>query len=162
MDERPKTFGRRRSLRLKDFDYRLPGPYHVVFGTFNRQPLLCAASLRDALAAELARVATVMSTTVYAYCFMPDHAHLLVSLPGGMELSRFVQRFKGCSTRVFWRHGGTGGLWQRGFYDHIVRAEEDVRGLARYILSNPVRRGLVEDLRHYVGGGSLVFPLEEL
>ncbi|HRR38964.1 MAG: transposase [Candidatus Bipolaricaulis sp.] len=158
----PKTFRRRRSLRLEGFDYRYPGPYHVVLGTFQRQPLLATAPLIEALVGELAAVATAMGATVYAYCFMPDHAHLLVALPGGVYLSQFVQEFKGRSTRVFWHHGGTGRLWQRGFYDHILRAEEDVHAMARYIMANPVRRGLVQDFREYVGSGSLVFRRDDL
>ncbi len=111
---------------------------------------------------ELAAVASATGTTVYAYCFMPDHAHLLVALPGGVHLSRFVQAFKGRSTRAFWEHGGSGRLWQRGFYDHVLRAEEDVREMARYIVANPVRRGLVQDFREYGGSGSLAFPLDDL
>jgi len=40
-------------------------------------------------------------------------------------------------------------LWQRGFYDHALRKEEDVQKVAEYIVNNPVRMGLVEDWRNY-------------
>jgi REP element-mobilizing transposase RayT len=79
-----------------------------------------------------------------------------------MDLVEFVRRFKGRSTRVFWQHGGKGKLWQRGFYDHILRAEEGLPEVARYILANPVRAGLAQDFRTYFGSGSFVFRLEDL
>jgi len=162
MEERPKTFGKRRSLRLTGFNYRSPGPYHVTIGTLDRRPLLTAIPLIQALVAELTAAAIATGTTVYAYCFMPEHAHLLVGLSGETHLSRFIQRFKGQSTRAFWQHGEAGRLWQRGFYDHVLRSEEDLRETVRYIVANPVRRGLVQDFRDYPGAGSLVFSSDDL
>jgi hypothetical protein len=43
----------------------------------------------------------------------------------------------------------TGALWQPGFHDHAVRAEEDLRALARYVIQNPVRAGLATSVRQY-------------
>ena len=161
MEGRPKSFGKRRSLRLRTFDYRSPGPYHVTVGTFRRQPLL-TAQLVEGVSLDLATVARETGTAVYAYCFMPDHAHLLVSLSGEQDLLGFVHRFKGRSTRTFWRCGGRGKLWQRSFHDHVLRSDEDLQAIARYIIANPVRRGLVQDVRDYPGVGSLVFSLDDL
>jgi len=149
-------------LRLPGFDYRHPGPYHVTIGTYKRQPFLTSSELVAALREELASLAALAGVQVYAYCFMPDHLHLLLVLSGKMDLVEFVRRFKGRSTRIFWQHGGKGKLWQRGFYDHILRQEEDLREVARYILGNAVRAGLVQDFRAYQGSGSFVFRLEDL
>ena len=60
-------------------------------------------------------------------------------------------------TRLAWQHGHPGALWQRRFYDHFLRSEESVEATARYILSNPVRQGLVildevEVYRYGAGG----------
>jgi hypothetical protein len=41
-------------------------------------------------------------------------------------------------------------LWQRAFYDHALRKDEDVRQIARYIIANPLRRGLVKDVGDYL------------
>ena len=77
---------------------------------------------------------------------MPDHLHLAVSPePQKDDLSRLLQRFKSFTTRLAWQHGYRGALWQRSYYDHIARGEEDVIALCQYILSNPVRQGLVTD-----------------
>jgi hypothetical protein len=42
-----------------------------------------------------------------------------------------------------------GRVWQDGFFDHAVRRDEDVRTIARYIVSNPLRAGLVSNLGDY-------------
>ncbi len=100
---------------------------------------------------------------VYAYCFMPDHVHLLLSpAENGRDPIAFVQGYKSRSTHIYWGEGGTGKLWQRSFYDHILRKHEDVKKIARYIFGNPVRKGLVEDYRSYPFSGSLVFNKEDL
>lgn len=99
---------------------------------------------------------------LYAYCFMPDHVHLLLRSEEGRDPIRFVQAYKGKSTRTYWEVGGRGKLWQRGFYDHILRQEEDVRQVARYILENPIRKRMVESLVEYPFSGSFVFDKDEL
>ena len=100
---------------------------------------------------------------VYAYCFMPDHVHLLLApTEGGHDPISFIQRYKSKSTRTYWETGGKGKLWQRGFYDHVLRKDEDIKKITRYILENPVRKGLVDDYRTYQFSGSLIFRQEDL
>ncbi len=50
-------------------------------------------------------------------------------------------------------------MWQRSFFDHALRREEDLRKAAEYVLNNPVRDGLVEDRRDYPLCGSFEFDL---
>ena len=52
-----------------------------------------------------------------------------------------------------WNHGIRGKLWQKGYYDHIVRREEDLRKITEYILANPVRKGLIDDYTAYEFNG---------
>ncbi len=40
-------------------------------------------------------------------------------------------------------------MWQKGFHDHAIREEEDLRAVARYVVANPVRAGLVQSVRDY-------------
>ena len=56
----------------------------------------------------------------------------------------------------------TDPLWQDSYYDRVVRAEEDLGGIARYIIENPVRAGLVKSPLEYPFVGSTVWPLKEL
>lgn len=81
---------------------------------------------------------------VFTYCLMPDHLHFLVSPKAdGISVLRFTDGYKGKATNRSWKAGWRGKLWQPRFYDHMVRAEEDLHEIARYILNNPVRRNLV-------------------
>ena len=84
--------------------------------------------------------------TVYAYCLMPDHLHFLVSPNAdGVSALRFTEEYKGKATNLSWTLGWHGKLWQPRYYDHIVRREESLLAIAKYILDNPVRRMLVKE-----------------
>ena len=45
--------------------------------------------------------------------------------------------------------GRVSPVWQRGFYDHAIRREENLRNVARYIVANPLRAGLVQQIGDY-------------
>ena len=61
-----------------------------------------------------------------------------------------VNRLKSASAREANRKlGRTGALWQKGFYDHGLRSEEDVVAIARYIVANPIRAGMVARVGDY-------------
>ena len=53
-------------------------------------------------------------------------------------------------------------LWQDGFYDHVLRREEDSLAIAAYIVANPVRAGLVKSVTEYPYSGSALYSLHEL
>ena len=99
---------------------------------------------------------------ILAYCFMPDHLHLLAA--GTSETSdarRFVDLGKQLSAYEY--HQATGArLWQRLSWDRVLRADDDTAAVMRYLLLNPVRAGLVERPLDYGGSGSLVFDRDEL
>ena len=80
---------------------------------------------------------------------MPDHIHWLIELKKG-TLENVMQRFKSRSARaVNQARGSSGRLWQTGFHDRALRREENVLAVARYIIANPLRAGLVERVRDY-------------
>ena len=84
-----------------------------------------------------------------AWVVMPDHLHWLVSLQKG-TLANLMKRMKSRSAihlnRI--RHSKA-AVWQRGYHDHALRKEEDVKSVARYIVANPLRAGLVEKIGDY-------------
>jgi putative transposase len=106
----------------------------------------CIRVLRDAAGKHKARV--------YAYCFMPDHLHLLVH--GGVRtfLPDLMHDFKQVTGSMFAKATGA-KLWQDGYYDHVVRSEEGVHRVARYIAANPVRAGLALNAADYPHIGSI-------
>jgi putative transposase len=79
-----------------------------------------------------------------AYVLMPDHLHWLMSLGGVRSLSTVVGGVKSTSAH----HLGH-CIWQPGFHDHALRQEEDLVDVARYVVANPLRAGLVKSLRDY-------------
>ena len=63
----------------------------------------------------------------------------------------------------FWHsQTGRGRLWQDGYYDRILRDDEQTIVVARYILENPVRAGLVEGFDEYPYSGSTKYTINEL
>lgn len=81
---------------------------------------------------------------------MPDHAHWLIQLGDNANLAACVNRFKGSSTRSIRTLFGSGRVvWQRGYYDHARRKDELVETVARYIVANPLRAGLVTSVGDY-------------
>ncbi len=85
-----------------------------------------------------------------AYVIMPDHFHWLVQLGETANLSTSVGRVKSMSARIINKRLKRGGrLWQDGFHDHAVRKDEDLVHLARYVVANPLRAGLVATIRDY-------------
>ncbi len=97
-----------------------------------------------------------------AYCFMPDHLHLLVA--GCSEQSdgrRFIKLAKQFSGYAYSRsHNET--LWQRYAYEHVLRSEDQTLPVARYILENPIRAGLAVSPAEYPFSGSTVHPKEAI
>jgi putative transposase len=92
------------------------------------------------------------SVQVPAYCFMPDHLHLLVVVPEGVWLQEFVRQFKQRSGYAL-KKATSAFAWQISYYDHVLRKEEALLDVARYIWDNPVKEGLVDDPRDFPFSG---------
>ncbi|MFO8084248.1 MAG: transposase [Desulfobacterales bacterium] len=81
---------------------------------------------------------------------MPDHLHWLLVLGRQKTLSDVVKLLKGRTARKMnLSLNRKGKLWQRAYYDHALRKDEDVRKLARYIVANPLRAGIVNKIGDY-------------
>ena len=78
-----------------------------------------------------------------AFVVMPDHVHWLLQLHSG-ELPVVMKRVKSLSARSL-----GGSLWQSGYHDRALRKEENLPEVARYIVANPLRAGLVDSVRQY-------------
>ena len=86
----------------------------------------------------------------YAWVIMPDHIHWLFQLGENQSLSKVVNLFKGRTARILNKGiERKGKFWQSAYYDHAVRKEENIKQIARYIVANPLRAGLVERIESY-------------
>jgi putative transposase len=142
--------------------HRHYGTGHLHFITtscYRRQPLLATARRRNLLLKILEQVRLRYGFVVVGYVVMPEHVHLLISEPDRGNHStvmqvlkqRFARRVLGEMRRkraaaqgTLWQEAlDAGHIWQRRFYDFIVRTEVKKMEKLKYIHCNPVRRVLV-------------------
>lgn len=115
----------------------------------NRQPIFSDFTVARSCIRILAKQDESQRTTTLAFVLMPDHLHWLIILKSG-TLGGLLHRFKGASARMINQHqGGHGKVWQAGYHDRALRQDEDVRAVARYVISNPQRSGLVNRIWTY-------------
>ena len=161
MDDK-KELPKRKATRLKSFDYSTVGGYFVTICTENRQKCLSKIVGDDVLGVpynvnllDCGMVADRCinqlnefydNITIDKYVIMPNHIHfiLIVSENGSPRtstptrqtstISHFVSTFK----RFCNKECGI-NIWQRGFYDHVIRNRKDYEEIIKYIHENPMR-----------------------
>src|SRR5262249_2595066 len=140
----------RKEIRLRPAAYaEKDRVFSITIGTSPRAPIfqdlefgrLCVLALKD--------LRDRTSTGVYAYCFMPDHVHLLLGIPAGTPLTAFVRSFKSLCYRIRRQRGQPVPFWQRSFYDQALREPDRLLDAALYILNNPVRDGITSSAGDY-------------
>ena len=148
-----RTWGKSRSLRLKHFDYRGGGrAYHVIVGTCSGDALFRNGDLNGRVVESLKKASELYGYKLIAYCLMPDHLHILIQARAECkDLKECVGGFKSYTNRIAGRK-----LWQRGFYEHVLRKDEVVIKVAEYILDNPVRAGLAKRREEYEWAAVLI------
>ncbi|MCO6056391.1 transposase [Pseudomonas sp. MOB-449] len=124
--------------------------FHITTATEGRLPLFQDFECARLVIAEMRRLQEQNLLRSIAWVLMPDHLHWLVQLQGPVAISTIIKVLKGRSARQLgFRLKGCQPVWQKGFHDHALRREEDVRKVARYIVANPLRAGLVEHIGDY-------------
>lgn len=118
--------------------------YLVTIVTASRQPFFISftaarVAVRCFHDSDVARHAQTL-----AFVVMPDHIHWLLQLEENGSLSETIRVYKTKVSLILQQR-----IWQRGFHDHAVRAEDDVRDIARYIIANPLRAGLASHVGAY-------------
>lgn len=145
-------FNCQRGHNLRKGRCSIPGQlYLVTVVTFKRQALFSDFSVGRVLVREFSQADNFGSTLTHAFVVMPDHFHWLLELCDGLLLSNVVGNVKCHSARIINQRLGMPGVpvWQRGFHDHALRSEESVIDVARYIIANPLRAGLVKRVGDY-------------
>jgi putative transposase len=148
--------------RLESFDYRGRHTYHLRFCTHERQPIFSSSAAVDLALQQIQRAATELGFELLAYCFMPDHLHLVVrGCSDTADLKAFASKAKQYSGYAYAQlHKKQ--LWQRYFYEHVLRSEEAEEGVISYVLMNPVRAGLCETPDEYLFSGSAIYGWGQL
>jgi REP element-mobilizing transposase RayT len=123
--------------------------YLVTTATAGRRRVFDSFSLAAIVARELIQCEHARCWHLHAWVVMPDHLHLLLELRSG-TLESTMRTFKGrCAHRINAARACDGSLWQAGYHDRAVRRDEDLVAIARYVIANPVRAGLVTRIGAY-------------
>jgi putative transposase len=117
--------------------------YHLIFSTKNRKPTFDSFDNSRLFINILKEDQARRQSETLAFVVMPDHVHWLMIVKK-TDLSKTVKRIKSISSRYIAEL-----QWSDGFYDHMIRSDENLRTVARYIVANPVRAGLVSSVRGY-------------
>jgi putative transposase len=115
-----------------------------------RRPLLRDPSLAERLIALYADQRDRGRIALHGYVVMPDHYHVVLTLKGDASISGVVRAVHS----LFDRHCRAtteirGRIWQRRFYDRVVRSDSDWREKLNYMHGNPVRSGHVASASEY-------------
>ena len=140
----------RKSIRLPDYDYRQRGAYFVTLCTENRAEVLSQIGRGGALLRPVGRIAEQLllhlpqhyPVQIDKHVVMPNHLHCIlhVTVPSSaVSLSGIVCAYKSLTTKAANQAMRTPGrkLWQRSYYEHIIRDEIDYQEIWQYIDENP-------------------------
>jgi putative transposase len=151
-----------RPPRLSGFSYVGAYQYFLTVCTSGREKCFEDEPAATWMSEQITQFFEARKFAVIAFCVMPDHVHLLLEGTTDDADLRAVMHAWKLRTGFAWKQRRRGRLWQDGYYDHIVRENDSVVGIVRYILNNPFRAGLVADGAAYSFSGSSRFAQEEL
>lgn len=150
----------RKTMRLKAFSYNTAGAYFLTICSADKRCIFSTIHVGEGLAppvVALTKYGNIAKTQLMAleerfeqveidsYVIMPNHIHLILLLhdAGGASpsptVSDIIAAFKSLTTRECKRYGMEEKVFQRSFYDHIIRSQQDYDTKKRYILENPQR-----------------------
>ena len=130
--------------------------------TFERRAHFTSDGRVEIVREALLRTTKSCDVEIIAYCFMPDHLHML--LEGRTEtsdLKQCVTRFRQSAGYEFKRSQNE-RLWQDGYFDRTLRDCDATFDVVAYVLANPVRARLCQTPTEYPFLGSSQFPVDEL
>ncbi len=143
MDDRDPRHPQRKRIRLPPEAYRNGDPFHIDVCTAHRREVFRDSRLAVMVVRRLNPQMREYGGPILAYCLMLEHLH--VELVADPDLVLWVRLFKSATAAQAARLGLHGQLWQRGFYDRcLARTDETLADVARYVVDNPVRVGLVQ------------------
>jgi len=156
----------RQSIRLKDYDYTQAGAYFVTICTHKRECVLGDVVNGEMQLNELGQVVEIEwlktaeirdNVELDAFVIMPNHIHGIIVIiescvgatgrsplrngPAPKSIGAIVAGFKSAATKRIneLRSTPRAPVWQRNYYEHVIRNEDDLNEIREYILNNPLR-----------------------
>ncbi|MFJ4259467.1 REP-associated tyrosine transposase [Pseudomonas monteilii] len=123
--------------------------YMLTSVTYHRRPLFQNFQFARLVIHHLRRADQEQHCRSLARVVMPDHVHWLLELKD-VTLGTLMQRFKSRTSHALRKAGSRAApIWQAGYHDRALRHDEEVVEVARYIIANPIRAGLVDKVGDY-------------
>jgi len=123
----------RKTIRLqRDLYQEKNQAFSITVCTYHNIPLL--KEFGGLIFQEIMGGPLSQKSDLMAVCIMPDHIHLLLA-PISENLVDLIGKWKGYTTHLMWKKGYKGKVWQRSFYDHALRKDEDLIKVAEYTLT---------------------------
>jgi putative transposase len=143
-----------KDIRLPASEYLGTKSFFITLCSAGRRPLFTNAHLAFDLLRLLRNQAVERAFDIHAYCLMPDHLHFLAQgTQRDSDLLDFVKIFRLNSSRSHMQKTRQ-PLWQKKYFDRILRSGSSMHSVAWYIWMNPVRKGLASSVGEYPFCGS--------
>jgi putative transposase len=127
--------------------------FFVTTGTAGGRSLFQTTRMAELLIDVLRSCVRVKRFTIHAFVVMPDHVHVLMTIPGDLSIEKAMQFIKGgFSYRAKKELGFHGEVWQRGFSDVRILDDSSMEKHRAYIENNPVKAGLADVPEDYLYG----------
>ena len=153
---------RHRNIRLGASNYVGRRRYFLTLCCDERRPVFTEARralwMRDSLEQE----AVHHQFGVHAFCIMPDHVHFLAEGLGPASNLLALMKTLKLKTTFAYHKDHRQPLWQKKFYDHILRPRESADSVAWYIWLNPVRKGMCTKPHEYPFSGSFTLDWKSI
>jgi putative transposase len=175
---------KRRSIRLKDYDYSQSGAYFITICTYNKACLF--GEIKDGKI-ELTKVGEIASKylveipehfagmQMYEFVVMPNHIHAVVMInPVGVQnfeplqhryqhtisksIGSIIRAYKSTVSHWCKVNGHDYFRWQRNYYEHVIRNEDDLNEIREYIVNNPLKWDLDTENPNNPGATRRVAP----
>ena len=140
----------RKRMRLRDFDYSSEGAYFLTLCLQKKLSLFENHQAKEMVEKWIVEIENKYeNVTVDCYVVMEDHVHLILFITEGnqISLSEIMKWFKTMTTNEYIRgvrdrvyEPFEKKLWQRSFYDHIIRNDEDLNEKREYVMNNPAKK----------------------
>jgi putative transposase len=160
---------RRRSIRLPEYDYSKTGAYFITICLFNKDQILGTINNGKIILSEIGMIAKkhleeipihFEDAFVNEYIIMPNHIHFIITIVGVQNfeplqnnyqkiipksIGSIIRSYKASVTRYCRQNGFQKFRWQRNYFEHIIRNEEDLFRIREYIQNNPLQWELDEE-----------------
>ena len=148
--------------RLDGISYDQLAAYFVTTVALNRVKAFSDREFADRVVELLIAIAAAFKFEVTAYVIMPDHVHFVVTaVEENADFKAMLKKFKQKTGYEYsQRHGRR--LWQKGYWERILRDGDNPLSVCRYLIENPVRARLVKHPGEYPLCGSTQYTIDEI